>query len=99
MLIQHAADIASSEITSEKLYQNRREFIRSASAILGLSVAAPSVSRGAPPSAEGKASGPYDTTEKLTPYLDITSYNNFYEFGTEKDDPAKNSKDFKPAPW
>jgi sulfoxide reductase catalytic subunit YedY len=99
MLIQHAADIASSEITSEKLYQNRREFIRSASAILGLAVAAPSVCTCAPPSAKEKAPGPYDTTEKLTPYVDITSYNNFYEFGTEKDDPAKNSKNFRPAPW
>jgi sulfoxide reductase catalytic subunit YedY len=99
MLIQHGADVASSEITSEKLYQNRREFIRSASAILGLAVAAPSVSTSAPPSAKEKAPGPYDTTEKLTPYVDITSYNNFYEFGTEKDDPAKNSKNFRPAPW
>jgi sulfoxide reductase catalytic subunit YedY len=99
MLIQLGADVASSEITSEKLYQNRREFIRSASAILGLAVAAPSVSTSAPPSAKEKAPGPYDTTEKLTPYVDITSYNNFYEFGTEKDDPAKNSKNFRPAPW
>jgi methionine sulfoxide reductase catalytic subunit len=99
MLIQLGADVASSEITSEKLYQNRREFIRSASAILGLAVAAPSVSTSAPPSAKEKAPGPYDTTEKLTPYVDITSYNNFYEFGTEKDDPAKNSKNFRPEPW
>jgi methionine sulfoxide reductase catalytic subunit len=99
MLIQHGGDVASSEITSEKLYQNRREFIRSASAILGLAVAAPSVSTSAPPSAKEKAPGPYDTTEKLTPYVDITSYNNFYEFGTEKDDPAKNSKNFRPEPW
>jgi sulfoxide reductase catalytic subunit YedY len=102
MLIQRPADTASSEITAEKLYHNRREFIRTASAILGLAAAAPiGVISAASRSflAGGRRPGPYDTTEKSTPYGDITSYNNFYEFGVEKDDPAKNSRNFRSEPW
>ena len=41
----------------------------------------------------------YGAGEKLTPYDDVTTYNNFYEFGTDKSDPAINSKLFKPSPW
>src|SRR5207249_8277519 len=102
MLIQRASDIKSSEITPETLYHNRREFIKTASAALGIAAAgtiipgcAPSVGAAAEPQAKGK----YDTTEKPTPYEDVTSYNNYYEFGTGKDDPARNSKNFKPKPW
>jgi sulfoxide reductase catalytic subunit YedY len=103
MLIQRASDIPSSEITSESLYHNRREFIKSASAVLGLAAAgtilpacSPSVvgAAGEPP-----AKGKYDTDEKQTPLEDVTTYNNYYEFGTGKDDPARNSRNFKPKPW
>ena len=44
-------------------------------------------------------SGPYSTIEKPTTYRDVTSYNNFYEFGTGKDDPARNARNFKARPW
>jgi sulfoxide reductase catalytic subunit YedY len=96
MLIQRGSDIPSSEITSESLYHNRREFIKSASAILGIAAAGIIVppATGAP-----QAKGKYDTTEKATPFEDVTTYNNYYEFGTDKADPARNSKSFKPAPW
>src|SRR6266516_453403 len=103
MLIKRASDIASSEITSENLYHNRREFIKTASAILGISAAgtilpgcAPSVGAAAEPQA---AKGKYDTTEKATPFQDITSYNNYYEFGTDKADPGHNAKNFVTKPW
>jgi sulfoxide reductase catalytic subunit YedY len=43
--------------------------------------------------------GPYGTTEEKTPLKDITSYNNFYEFGTDKSDPARNAHTLKPRPW
>jgi methionine sulfoxide reductase catalytic subunit len=97
MLIQRASDIASSEITSETLYHNRREFIKTASSILGLTaVGGASILEGAvAPQAKGK----YDTTEKATPYEDVTTYNNYYEFGTDKSDPARRSKSFRPKPW
>src|SRR5262249_55815251 len=45
------------------------------------------------------ATGPFDTDEKPTPYKDVTSYNNFYEFGIDKSDPARNSRNFRPQPW
>jgi methionine sulfoxide reductase catalytic subunit len=96
MLIQRASDIASSEITSETLYHNRREFIKTASSILGLTAVGGSILEGAvAPQAKGK----YDTTEKPTPYEDVTTYNNYYEFGTDKSDPARRSKSFRPKPW
>jgi len=44
-------------------------------------------------------SGPYYTGESLTPYADVTRYNNFYEFGMDKDDPSSNSGEFKADPW
>src|SRR5438477_25981 len=93
MLIKRAFDIPSSEITSENLYHNRREFIKTASAVLGIAAAgsiipgcAPTVGAFAEPQA--KKPGAYDTTEKVTPYEDITTYNNYYEFGTDKADPS-----------
>jgi len=44
-------------------------------------------------------SGIYDTDERQTSYQAVTSYNNFYEFGTAKDDPARNAHSLKPKPW
>jgi methionine sulfoxide reductase catalytic subunit len=88
MLIQRQSDIPSSEITSEVVYRNRREFIKAASALLIPGAL----------TAQSKP-GPYDTTEKITPYEYATTYNNFYEFGTDHRDAAKNSSDFKPRPW
>ncbi|MEY4642726.1 MAG: hypothetical protein RLZZ227_2720 [Pseudomonadota bacterium] len=45
------------------------------------------------------ASGPFNTSEKLTPIADVTSYNNFYEFGTDKRDPSTNANSFRIDPW
>jgi len=106
MLIQRASDIPSSDITPETLYNNRREFIKTASAVLGIAAAGVIIpgctaSVGAAAEPQAKKAGPYDvpSTEKVTPYEDIISYNNYYEFGVDKADPAKNSKNFKPKPW
>ena len=88
MLVQRAADIRSSEITPERIYRNRREFIKAASAFV-LPTVAVLQSR----------SGPYDTNEKITPYEDSTTYNNYYEFGTDRSDPSKNSVNFRVKPW
>jgi sulfoxide reductase catalytic subunit YedY len=99
MLIQRASDIPSSEITSESLYRNRREFIKTASAILGITMAETFLPGASILEAAAPQKGKYDTSEKATSFEDITSYNNYYEFGTGKDDPARNSKNFKPKPW
>ena len=95
--------IRSSEITSENLYWNRREWIAAAGAI-GLGSLAPSSLRalGTPQGQNPKAVGkPYglQKDDKPTPWEDVTGYNNFYEFGTGKDDPAANAKDFVTKPW
>ncbi|HEX5438184.1 MAG TPA: protein-methionine-sulfoxide reductase catalytic subunit MsrP [Gemmatimonadaceae bacterium] len=100
MLIRKPDDIPSSEITDERTYFNRRKFIAAAGG-LGLAAAAgvlvPKFLDGATDSRqEGGASDPKD---KLTPYKDITTYNNFYEFGTSKTDPSENSKNFRTRPW
>ena len=88
------------------MYYDRRKFIRTAAAgmagiaaggILGGSAFALPESIGDDPIITPK--GQFDTSEKLTPYKDVTTYNNFYEFGTDKSDPAETSGNFKPLPW
>lgn len=88
---QKIPNIASSEITPEDIYMNRRRFISLAS---GLTIAASAASGWAQ-----TKKGPYDTDEKQTPYKDVTNYNNFYEFGIDKDDAARNSKNFRTQSW
>ncbi len=103
MLIRKPADIRPSEITSETNYLNRREFIR-AGAIAGGSLLAPAALAAVIPEQrrarlDGIAKSPFSTDETPNSYDDITTYNNFYEFGTGKDDPAVYARDFKPRPW
>ncbi len=106
MLIKKTPEIASSEITSESVYLNRRQFMGSsiaAGGALALGSAGSAVAN-----QELKAldftkakKGPegFYTDEELTPYDDITSYCNFYEFGTGKTDPAKNAHALTTDPW
>jgi sulfoxide reductase catalytic subunit YedY len=93
MLIKKATDIPSSEITSEYVYRNRRQFLQGAAATLG------AIGMGALIPTPGLASSKYDTDEARTPEQEVTSYNNYYEFGTGKDDPVANAKGFKLRPW
>jgi sulfoxide reductase catalytic subunit YedY len=88
MLIQRATDILSCEITPENVYRNRRQFIKTAASLF-LPAAL---------SAQSKR-GPYDTDEKQTPYEHATSYNNYYEFGTDKADPARYAAKLRVKPW
>jgi sulfoxide reductase catalytic subunit YedY len=99
MLIKRPDDIPSSEITPEALYRSRRRFLQRAT-FAGLAAASSLVlgrtqqvqfRRGKP--------GPYDTSEDLTDYNSITTYNNFYEFGTGKDDPERNAGSLRTKPW
>ncbi len=93
MLIRRPPDIPPSEITDEGLYLNRRVFLKAAVA------AGAAVTAGASARRLAAATGLQAGNDKPTPYEDITSYNNFYEFGTEKGDPAKNAHALKPRPW
>ena len=79
--------ISNSQITSEKIYNNRRKFIQQ----LGLTTSAFYFA----PASIGKA----NDTSKLTDYNYVTTYNNYYEFGTDKSDPAKYAKNFISDPW
>jgi sulfoxide reductase catalytic subunit YedY len=91
VLIRRTPSIKTSEITDEPLYWTRREFIQTA----GSSAAA--------------AVLPFDrlphdllerpNEDNLTPWEDVTGYNNFYEFGTDKSDPAKYATAFRTKPW
>jgi sulfoxide reductase catalytic subunit YedY len=108
MLIKRSADIRSSEITDKRLYVNRREFIR---ATTGTAVAAAAGVLGAEALVQAKGA-PHGrklqnikksafsvTDEKLNAWEDITSYNNYYEFGVDKDSPEAMARNFKTEPW
>ena len=82
--------IKYSEITPEKIYNNRRSFIKS------ISIEASSIALSSLPFTSKAAS---DKKNNITSYKDITTYNNYYEFGTSKGDPYKNSQNFKTNPW
>jgi len=109
MLIKRPSDILSSEIAPRGLYQRRREFLRQATA-LGLAgtlfpagrtlaqTAAPVTEPGKLAKLPGRPS-PLSTADKKTPYKDVVTYNNFYEFGTDKDDPARYAHKLKTRPW
>ncbi len=102
MLIRRAPDLKSSEITPEHLYWNRREWIAAATAAAGALVLAPGI-RPLAALAQGqqRLGMPFglQPDDKPNSYEDITEYNNFYEFGVDKGDPAARSKGFRTAPW
>ena len=105
MLIRRPAGIVASEITPPEVYARRREFIKATGALAlgpGLGVDA------LPASAQGKAAtmklfgakeSPLSTREKKNSRQEITEYNNFYEFGTDKTDPAQNAHTLITRPW
>ena len=107
MLIKRPADIASSEITDKKVYVNRRQFIRAAAgtaAVAGGLVGAERWLNAQQPAAHGKKlvtqKSSLSTTETPNTWEHITTYNNYYEFGTDKGDPSIYSRNFKaPEPW
>ena len=94
MLIRQPTDIPSSEITPEGVYTNRRDFLKRAAGALALASAG-----GVVANAIGAGAIGAQDTDKQTPWEDVTGYNNFYEFGTDKSDPAANAKGFKTKPW
>jgi len=109
MLIKRTSDIRSSEITDKKVYLNRREFLSTAvAAAAGTGVLAGGGSlleAAQQPAPHGrmlegvKKSALSATTEKLNSWNDITTYNNYYEFGTDKESPSMLAKNLKTTPW
>ncbi|CAN5490920.1 protein-methionine-sulfoxide reductase catalytic subunit MsrP [soil metagenome] len=93
MLIRNAPDLTDNDVTDQGLYLRRRQFIAGAAGLglAGLAGAA---------DARGLAYKPgFSTTETPTPKKDITTYNNFYEFGVNKEDPGENAGSLKTRPW
>ena len=105
MLIRRKPDMLPSEITPRDSYRDRRRFMRGAVA-LG---AAAAVGAGgllleprrahAGAKLSGLKKSPLSVVEELTPYKDITTYNNYYEFGTDKTDPSEEAHTLKTRPW
>ncbi len=100
MNIRKLIKIPESEVTPYDLYMNRRKFIGRAGRIAALGAIAPSYLAARTLGEEGGGS-PEEVVQgdELTPFEDVTSYNNFYEFGTGKADPARNAGSLRTRPW
>ena len=107
MLIRKTPDLTYADVTPKSVYLDRRKFLQAmgivgATAVAGKSffdLAVPPQTVFAATQLSGLVKSPFSTTEKQNSLNDVTHYNNFYEFGTEKGDPAKNSQNFKTSPW
>ncbi len=105
MLIKKPGDVLPSEITPPTLFKERRRFIQAAAATAAVALLPGILS---PSAAQAEDAGakldnikpsPLSTDEKRTPLAEVTSYNNFYEFGTDKTDPARNAHTLHTKPW
>jgi sulfoxide reductase catalytic subunit YedY len=107
MLLKRGPDLKYSDITPRDIYVNRRKFLYGMGLAGGLALAGKSLANLAFPSARAYAAtslpgivkSPFSTTEKVTPEDRVTTYNNYYEFGTDKGDPSKNAGKFVTSPW
>ncbi|CTP85419.1 protein-methionine-sulfoxide reductase catalytic subunit MsrP [Xanthomonas graminis] len=103
MSLRDVLNIPSREITDEALYRDRRRLLQAlalapAVGLVGCADAEPPAPPKTVVTTEQARSG-FRTSEELTRYEDVTSYNNFYEFGTDKTDPSKAAKTLRTAPW
>ena len=107
MLIRKAPELTYEDVTPRSVYLNRRQLLRTmgiaGAALAGgkviSSLAFPPATVNAGTKLNVAAKSPFSTTEKQTSFQDVTHYNNFYEFGTDKADPAKNAQNFRTSPW
>jgi len=96
MLIKRPPDLRYSDVTPKDAYLNRRRFLAGLP-LAGAAFLAQRAQGGA--KLEGVVKSPLSTSEKMTPFKDVASYNNYYEFGTSKDQPANLARTLKPSPW
>jgi sulfoxide reductase catalytic subunit YedY len=103
MLIKRPGDTRPSEVTPYGVYLRRREFLKAGLAGLagaaGFAATGSLSAQGAPVKLAGVRKSGYSTLEQANSYKDITSYNNYYEFGTEKSDPADYAQKLRTRPW
>jgi methionine sulfoxide reductase catalytic subunit len=107
MLIKRAQDLKYSDITPKHVYMNRRKFLAQAGLAGGAILAGRGIWNMVSPPASVSANtklnvavkSPFSTSEKQNTYKEVSTYNNYYEFGTGKDEPAKYAGNFKTSPW
>ncbi|MGD0906695.1 MAG: protein-methionine-sulfoxide reductase catalytic subunit MsrP [Candidatus Acidiferrales bacterium] len=106
MLVKRSQDLKYSEITPHDIYLNRRKFLYGMGLAGGLGMVGKNLVDLVNPSIRAYAStklqtvpSSFSTTETVTPAQVATTYNNYYEFGTDKQDPAKNAQKFVTSPW
>jgi sulfoxide reductase catalytic subunit YedY len=107
MLIRKSPILTYADITPKSVYLDRRKFLRAmgivgATAVAGkdlFDLALPPQAALAATQFTGLVKSPLSTTEKPNSLNDVSHYNNFYEFGTDKSDPSKNAQNFKTSPW
>ncbi|MEW6515023.1 MAG: protein-methionine-sulfoxide reductase catalytic subunit MsrP [Pseudomonadota bacterium] len=91
---------APSEITPPELYARRREFLKTSIGIGLASAVLPAPTFATPAKlGDGAKKSPFSTSEAQTPLKHVTGYSNFYEFGTQKEDPAQHAHKLKTRPW
>lgn len=98
MIIKRPSDIHPSEITDKQTYLNRRHFMQSVAGLALLPVIGSALANYGNPALKHTKSK-YKVDEDLTSHQDITNYNNFYEFGTDKYSPAKQAQQLVTEPW
>lgn len=91
-------DLRYSQVTPKQQYLNRRRFLSAGSMALG-ALALPGATAEAGTKLQGVTNSKYTVSDKQTPYRDATTYNNFYEFGTDKGDPAEYAASLRTSPW
>src|ERR1700704_6382640 len=113
MLIRKPSDIRSSEITSKELYRTRRQFIKAAGMVAGAAVGVEVLTKGGPvlqavqpaahkaklPNVKPNPAMSNTNGEVKNTWEQITTYNNYYEFGTDKDEPSELARNFKTDGW
>jgi len=103
IIIKKSSDIKASEITPKSIYLNRRKFMQrtiAGSVLLAADAMLPTWASTSPnPPWSNLKKNTYGAPGDVNSFEDITTYNNFYEFGTSKKDPHKNAGEFNPRPW
>jgi methionine sulfoxide reductase catalytic subunit len=101
MLIKKPPDIRYSEITPNSIYMNRRRFLAAVpAAFLGArELLSPSARAFAGTRLPNVQKSKYTLDEKQNSYQEVSTYNNYYEFGTDKSEPSEYAKNFKTSPW
>jgi methionine sulfoxide reductase catalytic subunit len=99
MLIKRPHDIRPSEITPQDVYLRRRALIKAAGSAAIIAAAGPMRGAHAGGRFEGVRNSPYSTSEKAATFKEITTYNNYYEFGTDKYSPSQKAGKLRTSPW